>query len=465
MKHVIHSDAFRAASLRSERYRIVALLLACGFFALVNVGNGIYHNDLLHWQRTVAFVTWWVCVAGYEFVILSFATRAMRAGRQLPQRVWVINSIVECSIPTLALMALTADKGFLGPYRALHSPVIIIYCLLIILSTLRLSPALSILSGVVSSAGWLGVLFFTKAVALTNPARHEMPPEAYVLFPLVLLFCGFAAAGVARQIRSHVIAALAEAETRRKLDRIEHDLNIARSIQMGLLPKTPPKVAGYDIAGHSEPADQTGGDYYDWMELPDGKILFTIADATGHGIGPALLIAACRAYFRALANHLDPLPRITQQVDALLAADIPAGRFITAAIALLDPREHKLWFYSAGHAPTYLYIASDDRVQTFDADQPPLGTSFGLDGEDSPARTITLQPGDALVLVTDGLFECSNPAGELRGIERLGESIRTNHAIDAVGLVQRLHAEVRDYSQGTPQEDDLTAVVVKRVVR
>jgi serine phosphatase RsbU (regulator of sigma subunit) len=464
MNNAIQSDAFRAAALKSERFRIVGLLLACAFFIVVDIFNGLYHREDAYWGRMGVFIAWWGGVAAYELIGLWIVTRAIRAGRQISPWLWVLNILIECSIPTLALLALTADKQFLGPYRALHSPIVMVYCLMIILSTLRLSPHLSMLSGVVCTAGYVGVLLFTRHVATTNPARHEMPPETYVLFPLALLFCGFAAAGVARQIRGHVLAALAEAETRRKLDRVEHDLQIARSIQRDLLPKHSPTVDGYDIAGDSEAADQTGGDYYDWMQLPDGKILITIADATGHGIGPALLVAACRAYFRAVASHLDPLPRVTQQVDQLLAADIPQGRFITAAVALLDPREHRLYFYSAGHAPTYLYIAASGRVETFDADQPPLGTSFGesSDGEGSPARVITLDPGDALVLVTDGLFECRNAAGEMRGIEQLGESLRELNALEAGAMVRRMRDDVIAYAQGTPQADDMTAVVVKR---
>jgi serine phosphatase RsbU (regulator of sigma subunit) len=334
------------------------------------------------------------------------------------------------------------------------------YCLLIILSTLRLSPALSMLSGVVCAAGFAWLFIFNTLIAPNNPARYELPRESWILFPVFLFFCGFAAGGVARQIRQHVLAALAEAETRRKLDRVEHELRTARSIQMGLLPQRPPNVAGYDIAGFSEPADQTGGDYYDWIELPDGTVLFTIADATGHGIGPALLVAACRAYFRAVAARSDPLERITAQVDVLLTADIPDGRFITVAIALLDPRANRVALYSAGHAPTYLYLAATDQMTTFDADQPPLGTQFGGDG--AKARVIAMAPGDALVLVTDGFFECRNRAGELRGIDRLGESIRLNHSLAAEQLVHRLHEEVLAYAQGTPQADDLTVVVIKR---
>jgi serine phosphatase RsbU (regulator of sigma subunit) len=276
----------------------------------------------------------------------------------------------------------------------------------------------------------------------------------------MLLGAGIVAAAVARQIRQHLIAALQEVQTRLKLDRIEFDLNVARSIQMGLLPKQAPVVAGYEIAGWSEPADQTGGDYYDWIELPDGRIIVTIADASGHGIGPALLIAACRAYFRAIATRLDPLEHVMAQVDALLAVDVPDGRFITAAIALLDSRENRLSLYSAGHAPMYLYVAANDRVEMFDADQPPLGMKLG-EG-DSHARIIPMAPGDSLVLITDGFFECANATGEMLGMKRLGEAIGKHHALSADKLISSLSDGIKEFSQGVPQADDVTAVVIKR---
>ena len=269
------------------------------------------------------------------------------------------------------------------------------------------------------------------------------------------------AAAVARQIRQHVIAALNEADTRLKLDRIERDLQIARTIQMGLLPKKPPAVSGYDIAGWSQPADQTGGDYYDWMELPGGQILFTIADAAGHGIGPALLVVACRAYFRALATRGDPLERITAQVDALLADEIPAGRFITAAVALLEPHTHRLSLYSAGHGPLYLYRSAGAAIEMFDADQPPLGVNMNQDP--ASRAVLTLAPGDALLLVTDGFFECANPAGAQFGMENFGAAFCRHARLQASALITQLYDEVRAFSQNGPQADDLTAVIIRRL--
>jgi serine phosphatase RsbU (regulator of sigma subunit) len=396
----------------------------------------------------------------YEGILLAITLHAQWARQRVRPWVWGFNIAVECLLPSLAILGLTADKAHIGPYRALLSSVVMVYFLFIILSTLRLSPALCVIAGLSSSAGYVAIFLFTLHVAPISANRHVMPDRTYWTDAILLLAAGVLAAAVARQIRQHVVAALAEVETKRKLDRIEYDLRTARSIQMGLLPKHPPRIAGYDVAGFSQPADQTGGDYYDWFELPDGRVMFTIADAAGHGIGPAILVTACRAYFRALATHDDPLERITAQVDALIAADVPDGRFITAAIALLDPQANRLSLYSAGHAPLFLYSAAKDCIETIEADQPPLGIS-SFQG-DSRARVIDLAPGDTLTLVADGFYECSNTAGEMLGSHRLCESILRNHSLDSAALIGRLHNEVVAFSQGAPQADDMTALVIKR---
>ena len=464
MTQPIQSEAFQLAALRSERVRIIAVIVIALLIVTLNVTRGIVDTnpDTRKWLRFAlpllgSFVL-------YQAIMLAVTTRAQRVRRPVRAWWWAINTVLETLLPTIALMGLTRWESYFGPYRALASPGVLVYCLFIVLSTLRLSPALSVLAGAASAAGYLWVFAWTmRAFPNANP-RRVLPIEAFMSFTFALFVCGLVAAYVARQIRRHVIAALAEAQTRQKLEMIEHDLQIARSIQMGLLPRTPPKVPGYDIAGWSQPADQTGGDYYDWLELPGGRVIVTIADASGHGIGPALLIAACRAYFRAIAAHDDPLERICAQVNALIARDIAdAGRFITAAVALLEPDKHRLGLYSAGHAPLYLYSAANDEVKSFDADQPPLGVNLGYDGDsETCARVIPLAPGDALVLVTDGLFECTNLAGEQLGPRRLAESIRRHHAATASAMIRRLHEDVCAFSDGVAQSDDRTVVVIRR---
>lgn len=454
----IQSEAFNRAALQSDQYRTIGILCICGVFAVMDiVGATVSPANANFFAHALAG---WAVLAAYEGILLAITSQAQWQGRHVRPWIWAVNTAVECVLPSLALLELTVEVPDLGPYRALAYPTVLIYCLFIILTTLRLSPALCIIAGLSSALGYLSVFLFTLHIAPHNANRHFMPDMTYIYFPLLLFGAGLVAAAVARQIRQHLIAALQEIETRRKLDRVEYDLKIARSIQMGLLPKRSPVVAGYEIAGFSEPADQTGGDYYDWIELPDGRIVIVIADASGHGIGPALLIAACRAYFRAIAGRDDPLESITAQVDALLTADVPDGRFITAAIALLEPRENHLCLYSAGHAPMFMYVAAENRLIVFDADQPPLGMQLGQ--TDSQARHIVLAPNDMLVLVTDGFFECRNPAGEMLGSDRLGKAIESHHALSAADLIRRLYDDLLEFCQGTEQADDITAVVIQR---
>ncbi len=264
---------------------------------------------------------------------------------------------------------------------------------------------------------------------------------------------------MADQLRSHIERLASEEASRRK---IEHDLSIARGIQQGLLPIHKPKIPGYEIAGWSLPADQTGGDYYDWQTLPGGNTVVTVADVTGHGIGPALVTAVCRAYARASFPALEELGRVLDRINELLVEDLQAGRFVTFVAAILEPRSHTLHMLSAGHGPLFLYRAATDAVEAFPADNVPFGIMPGVGY--GPASRLDLAPGDALVLLTDGFFEWANPAGDLFGTDRLIETIREAKNLPPEGMIDHMHQSVLRFAQGSKQLDDLTAVVLKRTM-
>lgn len=248
---------------------------------------------------------------------------------------------------------------------------------------------------------------------------------------------------------------------RKQLDKIERDLDIAREIQRGLLPTDTPDTPGFEIEGWSKPADQTGGDYFDWMKLPDGGTLITLADVSGHGIGPALIVAVCRAYMRAAATGNGVvLESAISRVNDLLQMDIPDERFVTAAVGVLRPDAKEMTLVSAGQAPLFFYRAATRTVENWAADDLPLGVVPGVtfDG----ARKVRFEPGDALVLTTDGFFEWSNDRGEQFGIKRL-EAFVAAHAQDPPSrFINALHAEVVTHAAGRAQPDDLTVVIVKR---
>jgi phosphoserine phosphatase RsbU/P len=243
-------------------------------------------------------------------------------------------------------------------------------------------------------------------------------------------------------------------------DRLARDLEIAREIQLGLLPKSTPTVPGYQIAGWSQAAVETGGDYFDWVQLADGRLVVSIADATGHGIGPALLVTACRAYFRAATRADEAIECAVARVNDLLAVDLPQGRFVTVAMCTLDPRSHMLRLYSAGHGPQMFFTAHSTSVDDFHADQLPLGVKVPMDV--GAAREFRCEPGDTLVLTTDGFFEWANPDREMYGTARMRDFLATHHDLDPSEFIKMLHAHVVGFSRGTKQVDDLTAVVIKR---
>jgi sigma-B regulation protein RsbU (phosphoserine phosphatase) len=259
-------------------------------------------------------------------------------------------------------------------------------------------------------------------------------------------------------LRAHVDRLAVEMAERQK---IEHDLDVARQIQQSLLPVAKPNLAGYDIAGWNRSANKTGGDYYDWQELPDGRVLVSLADVSGHGLGPALVAAVCRAYARAsVSSGTHDLGQIIERLNTLLTDDMPEGRFVTFAGVLVDPASHRAEMISAGHGPLFRCITSSGELIESDAD----GLPFGLisDGEYDPASEFTLASGDFVLLITDGLFEWTNATGEAYGLDRLRDSIRALAESSADEIIVGLYDRARQFVGDVAQEDDVSIVVVRR---
>lgn len=276
----------------------------------------------------------------------------------------------------------------------------------------------------------------------------------------MILTGGILAAVVAGRIRTHVAAALREAELKTKLDQVNHDLDIARSIQQDLLPAKSPTLENFDVAGWNEPANETGGDYFDWQSLPNGRLAISIGDATGHGIGPALVSALCRAYARASLVVDDEHHQVLERLNRLLAEDLSANRFVTFALILLDPATSEVEVLSAGHGPILWYKHATHELENLEAQGIPLGMIAGVSYEKALVRR--LAPNDMIVLVTDGFYEWENPDGEEFGLRRLESVILQSHDCSAEEVISELRCSVEDFCKGTEQKDDLTAVVLKR---
>ena len=242
---------------------------------------------------------------------------------------------------------------------------------------------------------------------------------------------------------------------------MEHELDIARSIQQGLLPKCPPQVPGFDIAGWNKPADQTGGDCFDYVSLPDGRVAILLADASGHGIGPALVVAHCRAMFRALLAAELPLDQLLGHINDQLCQDLPDDRFVTAFFGLLEPEACRVLYCSAGQGPILHLQPHNNTASVFPASCCPLSIIPHMNFELEPP--LQMQPGDVLLLVTDGFVEWTNPDDQQFGTDRLIEIVNGNPRDSAEALLIKIRQAVANFAQGTEQQDDLTGIVIKRL--
>jgi len=240
--------------------------------------------------------------------------------------------------------------------------------------------------------------------------------------------------------------------------RMQRDLDIARSIQQDLFPKKSPCLAGYEIAGWNRPADETGGDFYDFIALPDGRLAVLLADATGHGIGAALVTAQCRSLFRAMISVTQDLSAMAARVNDLLAQDLAESRFVTAFVGLLDPQRHVIEYISGGQGP--LLLVTSAGVESRDANALPFAALPELDS--TAVERFEFTPGALLALLTDGFFEAAGASEELYGERRVRAFLEQHRERPPADLIAALNADVERFTDGRKQADDLTAVLIRR---
>lgn len=249
-------------------------------------------------------------------------------------------------------------------------------------------------------------------------------------------------------------------ERKHKVTRLERDLEVARDIQRTLLPSKDLAFDGFEIAGWNQPADETGGDFFDWFSVPGGRCCFSIADVTGHGIGPALVASICRAYIRAAATDEPELTGLVTRVNQLISRDVSMGRFVTAAVGILDASAHKVSLLSAGHGLTLFYRSQEGKMTSIDAQDIPLGIEPTQEYKSSV--DLHFDQGDLLLVVTDGFSEQRSPTGEQFGIQRLTHATEKVVGLHPDEIIAHLYDDVRTFSGGVGQADDLTAIVIKR---
>lgn len=241
-------------------------------------------------------------------------------------------------------------------------------------------------------------------------------------------------------------------------DRVEQELQTARRIQGALLPKTVPALAGWRIATYYQPAREVGGDFYDFLQLPDGRLGLVLGDVTDKGIPAALVMATTRSMLRAVGVQPGATPgQVLAQVNDLLCADLPSGMFVTCFYAILDPATGVLRFANAGQDVPYHRSAADGRVRELMARGMPLGLMPDMTYDE---REATLQMGDMVLFYSDGLVEAHNPARDMFGFPRLSALLGTH--TDGSPLTLYLLQELASFTGPEwEQEDDITLVTLQ----
>lgn len=243
--------------------------------------------------------------------------------------------------------------------------------------------------------------------------------------------------------------------------KIEAALSVARDIQSNLLPKDAPELPGYDIGGVSYSADETGGDYFDYFVMEDGRLCALVGDVSGHGVGAALLMATARAFLKALVRKSSDIQTIMEDINTLLERDSDSEKFMTMFLMVLDPKTHEFQYISAGHDEPQYWIARDGNFIELDSTGMPLGILGDMPYDVSEPRPF--EPGDYIFISTDGIWEAPNKHDDRYGKERLLAVLRANQHRSSREMAEAVVASVKEFTVGCPQADDLTVNIIKRL--
>ncbi len=263
-------------------------------------------------------------------------------------------------------------------------------------------------------------------------------------------------------------------EDRLVREKLERDLQLAREIQQSSFPRNLPELDHFEVVAWTEPAEQTGGDAYDVVSFetdcaetlgaPTGeahprRAILLLADATGHGVGPALSVTQVRSMLRMAVRMNAGLREIAIHMNRQLCHDLPPGRFITTWLGELDTDRRTLTSFSAGQGPLLHYRAVHGTFVEVEVDTVPLGILDDLEVEISSVTT--LEPGDVFAIISDGIFEALNYRSEQFGADRVREAIAAAAAGSAAGIMTAVRQSVDDFCAGRPADDDRTMIIVK----
>ena len=239
---------------------------------------------------------------------------------------------------------------------------------------------------------------------------------------------------------------------------IEEELTYAQEIQNNLFPKSNPQIADYDIAGRSLPAQEVGGDYYDFIPIDKNKLAICLGDISGKGMPAALLMANLQATLRGQALFTSSASECMIRSNKLLYRSTDTQKFATLFYGILDINNHSFHFSNAGHDPPYLINSAGETIRLMKG-----GTVLGfMENIEYEEDTINLYPNDLIILYSDGITDAMNLEDEEFGEDRLQKAFSENCNLTAREIISKVFNEIKSFSQGMKQTDDMTMVVLKR---
>jgi sigma-B regulation protein RsbU (phosphoserine phosphatase) len=247
------------------------------------------------------------------------------------------------------------------------------------------------------------------------------------------------------------------ARTTAEKEGLRREMEIASQIQRSLLPERCPELDGLAVAAHSAPAHQVGGDFYDFIPLPEGRWGIVIADASGKGVPAALLMALSRSLIRAYSRDNPSVLRALEMANRFMLEDMQPGTFVTCFYAVIDPARWRLTYVNAGHNPPVV-SRPDAHVHLLPASGTPLGV---IEESGLAEETCDLAPGDVVLMYTDGITEAVDGVGEQFGLARLQEVLGNAISLGAAAILDRVRTAVLAFAGDQPQFDDMTTIVLK----
>jgi len=256
-----------------------------------------------------------------------------------------------------------------------------------------------------------------------------------------------------------LVSVLKDVTERLRNEQLQVEMDVAQEVQQRLYPKSAPRLPGFDIAGAAFPAATLCGDLFDFLPMPGDCLGLVVADVCGHGLGPSLLMAQARAYLRSLALSCFDAGELLRRLNEILVVDSDVKDYLTLLIARLDPRARTLAYASAGHSTGYLLDRGGEVRERLQSTGIPLGMFAGRDFPSGP--TFSLEPGETVILLTDGITEIGELDGNAFGEDRLLKFIKDHRHDSASHIVQGLYGAARTFETKRPQTDDMTVVICK----